>query len=112
MKLLVCGGRDYADKEYLFDFLDRLQKRKSFTTLVHGAARGADRLAGMWAKSRGLEVVEVPAAWDMYGKSAGYIRNSEMIKHEPDTVVAFPGGKGTDNMIRLALKNGVTVILA
>lgn len=111
-RLLVCGGRNFSDREYLEKFLDNLQVGESFTTLIHGAARGADRLAGIWAKSRGLEVIEVPAEWDRYGRAAGPIRNNEMLKHSPDLVVAFPGGVGTAHMIKLSLSKKLTVLMA
>ena len=112
MKVLVCGGRDYSDKKYLEEFLDRVHEETPITILIHGAARGADRLAGMWAKSRELELIEVPAEWDRYGKAAGHIRNSEMLTHKPNLVVAFPGGKGTSNMIKKALSKKITVLVA
>jgi len=44
-----------------------------------------------------------PADWGKYSKSAGYIRNKQMLAEgKPDLVVAFPGGKGTANMVKLA----------
>lgn len=111
-RLLVCGGREFSDRGYLENFLDTLQDGEGFTTLIHGAARGADRLAGMWAKSRGLKVIEVPAEWDRYGRAAGPIRNNEMLKHSPDLVVAFPGGAGTAHMTKLCLSKKLTVLIA
>lgn len=111
MKVLVCGGRDYADKVRLFAVLDHYNEELGFEILVHGAARGADRLAGEWADERGIEVRRYPADWNKHGKSAGPIRNREMVEKEsPDLVVAFPGGSGTRDMVKVATHNGITVI--
>ncbi len=80
-------------------------------TVVSGGARGADRLAEDWAVTRWCPLEVYPADWETHGKSAGYIRNKEMLeKGRPDIVVAFPGGKGTFNMVNIAKKAGVEVI--
>jgi predicted Rossmann-fold nucleotide-binding protein len=110
MIVLVCGGREYDDKERLYQVLDRIASKVEIEVVVHGAARGADVLAGFWAADRGVEVRIHPADWIRYGKRAGYLRNMEMLEEHPDLIVAFPGGKGTANMVRLARKAGVPVI--
>jgi hypothetical protein len=61
MRLLVTGGRNFTDRDFLFATLDRLHAEHGFTLLIHGDARGADRLAGEWAKERGVEVSACPA---------------------------------------------------
>lgn len=113
---LVCGGRDYTD-EATFDFLmDGFRDELSATqpdwklVIVHGGARGADRLADLWAKSRGVPAIPCPADWDKHGKAAGVIRNAEMLKRwKPHVVIAFPGGRGTAHMMSIASKAGVLV---
>ena len=45
MRVLVCGGRDFDDVGLMISVLDRLHTEKSFTMLIHGNARGADRIA-------------------------------------------------------------------
>ena len=113
MKVLVCGGRDYDDQEFVFSFLDHLDKKTPITTVVHGDARGADTLAKKWARQRGKTAVAYPADWKRYGKPAGMIRNQQMMDEEsPDLVVAFPGGDGTAGMVRISRKAGVPVIEA
>ena len=68
-------------------------------------------MAGSWAKAFGYEVQKFPANWKEYGKRAGYIRNAQMLNEgKPDLVVAFPGGKGTQMMIKLAKAAGVKVV--
>ncbi|WP_108880724.1 DUF2493 domain-containing protein [Anderseniella sp. Alg231-50] len=46
MKVLVCGGRDYADARFLFDHLDRVHRQIGIAEIIHVAARGADTLVG------------------------------------------------------------------
>lgn len=112
MRLLVCGGRDYSDRRTLFTTLDRIDlERGPFDLLIHGNARGADEIADSWARSHNITVVAVLPDWQRYGKTAGPVRNRKMITaHAPDLVIAFPGGKGTANMIKLARDAGIEVI--
>lgn len=106
MRVLVCGGRDFEDEGLMGRILDTIP----ISTVIHGMARGADRMGGAYAKLHGLDVVEFPALWDTHGKRAGHVRNAQMLTEgQPDLVVAFPGGRGTDNMIEQAKKAGVEV---
>lgn len=80
--------------------------------VVAGKARGADTMAVDWAVTRFCQFCEYPADWDKHGKSAGHIRNKQMIVcEEPDLVVAFPGGRGTANMIKQAQDAGIETII-
>ena len=111
MRVLVTGGRSYENQAVVVEALDRLHRERGITTLIHGAAKGADSLADEWAESRGIEVIACPANWRRYRRAAGTIRNKQMlVEHKPDLVVAFPGSTGTANMISIAEKAGVEVI--
>jgi len=112
MKVLVCGGRNYADRHMLFTVLDTLHTKLHFDVLVCGGAPGADRLAEQWAAQRLVECRVYKANWAKYGKAAGPIRNRLMLSDErPSLVVAFPGGPGTDGMVAMAVDaDGVDVI--
>lgn len=111
VKVLVTGGRDYADKEKLEEFLDRLNLLYGFTDLCHGAQTGADTLAGDWAKSRDVRVMRFPANWKKFGNEAGPRRNQFMHDtFKPDLVVAFPGNAGTKNMIEYAMMKGTEIV--
>ena len=108
MRVLVCGGRDFDDAELMISVLDRLHTEKFFTMLIHGNARGADRIADAWASGRGIprELYEVPhGEWDEIGKKAAPLRNQRMLDEgKPDLVVAFPGAAGTKDLVRRAVK--------
>jgi hypothetical protein len=108
MRVLVCGGRDFDDVGLMISVLDRLHTEKPFTMLIHGNARGADKIADDWARCRGIpcERYEVPQGeWDELGKKAGPLRNQRMLDEgKPDLVVAFPGGGGTKDLVSRAVR--------
>jgi len=108
-KLLVCGGRDFKDVIPLRNLLDRAHAKFQITHLIHGDSKGVDKLAAEWANAKGIQVVAVPANWEFFKNAAGPIRNQHMIELYPDAVLAFPGGKGTKNMIEQAVRHNVKV---
>jgi hypothetical protein len=112
--VLVCGQRDFSNKEYLYRVLDDLRMFHSITRIVSGAAKGADTLAVQWAIERGIAYSEYPANWKQFGLAAGPIRNQKMLDSEnPDFTVAFyeckEKSKGTRDMVKKSLKAGKTV---
>jgi hypothetical protein len=111
MRVLVCGGRDYANQSEVEYQLGGIHGETPITHVIAGAASGADTLAVMWAKDEHIKVTEFPANWKKHGKAAGYIRNKQMLDQgNPELVVAFPGGRGTEMMCKLAEDAGVRVI--
>lgn len=110
MRVLVCGGRDFDDKVAMDSWLDLIHAKTPITAIINGGARGADSLASVWARSRHVDLHVYMADWERYNKSAGPIRNGIMITEgKPDLVVAFPGGKGTANMIEQAKAANIEV---
>jgi SLOG family YspA-like protein len=111
MKVLVCGGRNYADYDKLSHVLSELHAKTPITELIHGGYRGADQRAGRWAKAHGIPVHVYHADWDAFGPRAGPIRNQRMLDDgKPELVVAFPGHDGTADMVRRAKTANVTVM--
>lgn len=110
-RVLVCGGRYFEDSRLIYSTLDALHVQHNFSVVIHGDARGADRVAERWADSLGIRVSVYPALWERWGTRAGPIRNQLMLDQgRPDLVVAFPGGKGTAHMVRIAKEAGVEVV--
>lgn len=114
MKVLVCGGRDYQDWEKVFYELDNIHKSslwKPISEIIQGEALGADRCVKNWAKDRNVICKSFPADWNKYGRNAGPIRNKQMLDEgNPELVIAFPGGKGTANMVKLSKQCNIQVI--
>ena len=108
MRVLVCGGREYTDRERVFAVLDAMADQ--IDRLICGGARGADDLAYIWACRRDKSPERYMAEWERYGRRAGPIRNQRMIDEgKPDLVIAFPGGRGTADMVRRARSASITV---
>ncbi len=112
MKILVCGGRKFTGIIHLHKVLDAILREHAITVLIEGNCRGADQLAGAWARTNRIENRKFPADWATYGKAAGMIRNKQMLDEgQPDLVIAFSGGNGTRNMAALAKERGIEVRL-
>lgn len=116
VRVLVCGDRDYTDREGLWTVLDGFRRETDGTlTIIEGGARGADQFASEWADGKlaqGVRHVTFPAEWGRYGRAAGPIRNQQMLDEgKPDIVLAFhddiEDSKGTRDMLRRAQKAGV-----
>lgn len=108
MKVLVCGGRDFRDEAYLTQIMDALDPPPKI--VIQGGAGGADTLAENWAHGRGIHSARIHALWGIFGRAAGHVRNAAMLLLQPDLVVAFPGGRGTADMVSQAKAAGVRVI--
>jgi hypothetical protein len=118
IRILVCGSRDYADTQHLFDVLEAVHSLQPIGVLIEGEAPGADKLARIWAWGKvGIDVLAFPAAWKKYGKSAGHIRNKQMlVEGKPDIVYAFTNkplsqSTGTLNMVNQARAAGLRVVV-
>ncbi len=117
MRVLVCGGRDYHDLDHVHNTLCELDaKRGPISCVIHGAT-GADTEGMIWAQmmassSRTIKHAPFVADWRTFGRAAGPMRNQRMLTDgKPDLVVAFPGGKGTADMVRRAKQAGVEVMI-
>lgn len=117
IRVLIAGSRDFND----FELLDKAVKHylkqyglhRQDIEIVSGGARGADKLGEQFANKYSIKLTIFPADWNTYGKSAGYIRNEQMIKYIGDTgiVFAFWDGQshGTAHTIKLANKYNIKV---
>lgn len=102
MVVLITGGRRYRGDVACLDQLN-------ISLLIHGDADGADRRAAAYCRSKGIHVAAVPALWEIYSNPAGSKRNSAMLLLKPDYCVAFPGGKGTADMVKKCECAGIPV---
>jgi predicted polyphosphate/ATP-dependent NAD kinase len=110
-RVLVTGGRDYQDRATVYRVLDELHASRCIECLIEGGATGADTLAREWAKAHLAPEnrIREDANWKKHGRAAGPIRNAEMLRHNPSLVIAFPGGKGTADMVAKARRAKVEV---
>jgi hypothetical protein len=85
--------------------------RGPFDCVIHGGARGVDRIAGRWARKNGVLEWDFLPEWHRAGTHDGAARNQLMIALAlPELVIAFPGGLGTVDMVERAKAAEVEVI--
>jgi hypothetical protein len=113
MRVLVCGDRNWRN-------IEAIRRELAFfplgTVIIHGGASGADSLSGVVGREFGFTIRSFPAQWDKYGKAAGPVRNTQMLREgQPDIILAFheniESSKGTKNMITQARKAALPVKL-
>lgn len=110
--ILICGGRDYSDWDGFCRAMHAVtvDVHGEELRIVHGGASGADAMAARWADEHGYECVAYYADWGREGRAAGPKRNQRMLDAEHvSLVVAFPGGRGTADMVRRAEAKDIDV---
>lgn len=90
------------------DALVEILERELVTEVVTGGCAGIDLEAEDLAKRSLLLTTTFRPAWDVYGKAAGPLRNAEIAAYA-DALVAFPGGRGTEDMVEKMEKLGKPV---
>ena len=114
-RLLVCGGRSFNERGLSWE-LSRWLANHPDLEIITGydpddeRFQGADELAFKWAEACDVPVFPFAAPWRKRGRAAGPIRNQRMLDlGKPHAVLAAPGGIGTADMCRRAVKAGLPV---
>jgi len=106
---IVCGGRDFTNAK-LLDHV--LSSRLPSLVITGGCPRGADALAEKWCDRHGIPYLVMRALWSAEGKRAGPIRNGRMLLLMlANELIAFPGGRGTADMVRQATRECLKVTI-
>lgn len=112
IRLIIFGSRTYNN------YPEFEKKMEHYTghiiepiTLLCGMAKGTDDMGLMYAIKRGWEIEKYPAEWDLYGKSAGYKRNKQMVDAGATHAIGFWDGEspGTKMMIQLCKEKGINL---
>lgn len=107
--LAVVGSRNCNDKKRVFDEIEKwiAENGRPVHTIVSGGAAGVDSLAAAYAKEHNLELVVYAANWREHGKSAGPLRNAQIVAR-CSHVLALPSSesKGTLDTIQKAQRAG------
>jgi hypothetical protein len=103
MKIAIIGSRNFSDWGLVASTLEPYLGK--VTLVISGGAKGADFLGERWAKLNDIETLIFPADWDKFGKRAGYLRNTDIIKN-CDLCIAFwdSVSRGTSHSISLCNK--------
>jgi len=112
MKVIIAGSRSFDSYEFLRQSCDSILHCYDSVEVVSGTAKGADKLGEYYAESREFAIKRFPANWNLRGKSAGYLRNTEMANYA-DMLICFWDGEslGTKHMIDFATKKGLKVFV-
>ena len=110
MKLIIAGSRSFTDYALLASVLG--PHRHQISAVIHGGARGADRLGFRWAVRHHVRSRCFAADWKRFGKSAGVRRNHQMAQ-AGDMLVAFHvnNSPGTAHMIACMRALGKPVVV-
>lgn len=105
---MVCGSRSITNEDLVFKAIDEyVAELNDEVIIIEGEARGVDTIAKNWAISHGAEIIKFPAKWDLYGKSAGFKRNVDMVKACDACLIIWDGkSKGTKHDIDLCQNLG------
>jgi len=110
MRVIIAGTRIITDYERVEDAINK--SGFDITEVVCGMASGVDSLGERYAKEHDIPVAYYPAEWDVYGRSAGCIRNIEMAKNA-DALIAIirNNSPGTTHMIKEAMRRGIKTFI-
>ena len=108
----IVGWKKFNDYQLFIQHMNSIVSRLRMVTIISGGCRGTDALARRYAEDGGYHYVEFSANWKRYGKSAGPIRNRQIV-NSSNLLVAFlsPKSIGTRNTIKFARVKGVDVIV-
>lgn len=125
MKCIIAGSRNLVrsdpnerwkysrdDVRLIMSTLDTIMTEidwgEEITEVISGCAWGPDTIAKWWARDKGIEVIEMSADWDTFGKSAGFMRNSDMVDIADALIALWDGSsKGTEDVINKAISAGL-----
>lgn len=136
MRLLVFGSRTYGvppfratqleldiaseQRAFFVSSMKLFHRAHDITHIIAGGAKGADTWASLFSNKFQIPYTEFPANWPKYGKTAGPVRNMQMITEgKPDHALGYidrrskdmPISAGSRNMYELCLKHNVPVEL-
>jgi hypothetical protein len=111
--VIVAGGGRSLDwpADRVAAALRQAATGRPVALLLHGGARGADRLIEQAARSLDWPVEVIAAEWGRYGRAAGPLRNGLLLRRALEVavpaqasvlVIAFPGASGTASLVRQA----------
>ncbi len=101
MKVIITGGRSLIDHRLIQQAIGL--SRFTFNEIISGMAPGVDTIGYRIGRALEIPVSEFPANWKKFGRSAGPIRNREMV-NVADAVLVIWDGKSTQNIINQAIE--------
>lgn len=103
-----CDGRDGPQRSLVEEIVLAIDTKCE--VLVGDCPTGVDDVVWGYADRMGNDTRVFRADWDKHGKAAGPIRNRAMLDSGVDLLIAFPGGRGTQDCVRAAKERGIPVL--
>lgn len=108
INLAIVGYRNYNDYDSLCKYIKEWKldnKIDNIDTIISGGCVGVDTLAEKYAKENNIKLQIYYPNWEIYGKSAGAIRN-KLIVNDCTHLLALlhPKSRGTCITIKFAEK--------
>lgn len=109
--IAISGGTKFGNVDLVFSKLDAVYARFPDMILIHGGYHeGADHIASLWARNRGVTEMPFKPDFKRFGASrAGFVRNDEIIKLRPRGILVFDGTGVQHQFAREAKKAGIPV---
>jgi len=112
MNLAIIGSRGFDDYDGFCEIMDELKEEDPDLHTISGGADGADMAAQQWCAMNDVPITVIVPNWNKFGKSAGFIRNTE-IWNNADAGIAFWDGesKGTAHSFQIAKRQGKNLVI-
>jgi len=112
IKLAIVGSRTFSDYEKMCQEVNKNFNIEEIECIVSGGAHGADSLGARFAIESQIQLVEFKPDWRKFGRSAGFIRNRDIINTCTHCIAFWDGqSHGTEDDINLCKKYGKPCII-
>ena len=111
MKLAIVGSRTFHDYEILKRNIISVISINKISEIISGGAIGADTLAERFADEYHIKKTIIKPEWNKYGRGAGLIRNTEIVKQSDFVFAFYKKSKGTKDTIEKALKSNTPLFI-
>lgn len=113
MIVSITGSRSIQDYEWFKNKLnlvlkniDVLKKDNESISFISGGAKGIDSLIKQYCLDNSYQLLEILPDWSMHGRSAGIIRNKDIIDKSDVNIIFWDGiSKGSKFNIDYCNKN-------
>lgn len=89
MKLAIVGSREFEDWDTFKSIADAFiqTSNQPVDLVISGGAAGPDTMAERYAEENNIDFLEIKPDWEKYGRSAGMLRNTEIVNSCDEALV-------------------------
>ena len=109
-RVIIAGSRHINSYDEVYKAL--AENNIKPTVILSGGAKGVDTIGENYATNNGIDIEKYPADWGKHGRSAGPIRNAQMVANADIAVFVWDGkSRGTKDCISKARMAGLKVFV-